>query len=98
MNIYSQTNFDGEKPSVISIKKNDKIQMMTIGLAEKQVLAKHSTSVPATLLVLRGKLDFNMGAETIILRDGDVFEIPVNTEHEVIGRDVENIFLITKEL
>lgn len=26
------------------------------------------------------------------------FEIPVNVEHEVVGKDIENIFLMMKEL
>ena len=33
-----------------------------------------------------------------LLRMGDVFEIPVNVEHEVVGRDIENIFLIVKRI
>ena len=48
--------------------------------------------------MLRGKVDFNISGETTVLRDGDVYEIPVNVEHEVVGRDIENVFLIVKEL
>ena len=55
-------------------------------------------TIPATLVLLRGKVDFNISGETVVLRDGDVYEIPVNVEHEVVGRDIENVFLIVKEL
>ena len=44
------------------------------------------------------KIDFKINNESIVLRMGDVFEIPINVEHEVVGRDIENIFLIVKEL
>ena len=48
--------------------------------------------------MMRGKVDFNISGETVVLREGDSYEIPVNVEHEVVGRDIENIFLIVKEL
>jgi quercetin dioxygenase-like cupin family protein len=98
MNIFENLIFNEDKPSVLSIRKSDKANLFTVGLKEKQVLAKHITTVPATLVLLRGKVDFNINNETVILREGDIYEIPVNTEHEVIGRDIENIFLILKEL
>jgi quercetin dioxygenase-like cupin family protein len=98
MNIFEKTDFSGDKPSVASIKKTEKVNLFTVGLSEKQVLAKHVTTVPATLVMMRGKVDFNINNETVILREGDTYEIPVNVEHEVIGREIENIFLIVKEL
>ena len=98
MNIFEKTDFTGDKPSVVSIKKTDKVNLFTVGLSEKQVLAKHITTIPATLVMMRGKIDFNINNESIVLRMGDVFEIPINVEHEVVGRDIENIFLIVKEL
>lgn len=98
MNIFEETDFTREKPSVVSIKKSEKTNIFTVGLSEKQVLAKHVTTVPTTLIVMRGKLDFNISGETAILKEGDFYEIPINVEHEVVGRDIENIFLIVKEL
>ena len=98
MNIFENLAFNEDKPSVLSIRKSDKANLFTVGLKEKQVLAKHVTTVPATLVLLSGKVDFNIKNETVVLRTGDVFEIPVNLEHVVVGRDIENIFLIVKEL
>lgn len=98
MNIFEKTDFTGDKPSVVSIKKSDKANLFTVGLSEKQVLAKHITTVPTTLVMMRGKVDFNISGETVVLREGDAYEIPVNVEHEVVGRSIENLFLIVKEL
>lgn len=98
MNIIEKTNFKDDKPSIISIKKTEKVNIFSVGLLENQVLAKHITTIPATLVLLRGKIDFNMNGETLILKEGDVYEIPINVEHEVVGRAIENIFMIMKEL
>ncbi len=98
MNIFEKLTFNEDRPSVLSIKKTENTNLFSVGLLEKQVLAKHITKVPATLVMMRGKIDFNINNESIVLRMGDVFEIPVNVEHEVEGRDIENIFLIVKEL
>ena len=76
MNIFEKTDFTGDKPSVVSIKKSEKVNLFTVGLSEKQVLAKHITTVPATLVLLRGKVGFNISGETVVLREGDVYEIP----------------------
>ena len=97
MNIFEKTDFAGDKPPVLSIKKTDKVNIFTVGLPEKLVLAEYITTIPATFVLLRGKVDFNISGETVVLRDGDVYEIPVNVEHEVVGRDIENVFLIVKE-
>ena len=75
MNIFEKTDFTGDKPSVVSIKKTDKVNLFTVGLSEKQVLAKHITTIPATLVLLRGKVDFNISGETVVLREGDIYEI-----------------------
>jgi quercetin dioxygenase-like cupin family protein len=98
MNIFEKLTFNEDRPSVLSLKKTENTNLFSVGLLEKQVLAKHITTVPATLVMMRGKIDFNINNESIVLRMGDVFEIPINVEHEVVGRDIENIFLIVKEL
>lgn len=98
MNIFEKTEYTEDKPSVVSIKKSEKTNIFTVGLSEKGILAKHVTTVPATLVMMRGRVDFNISGETAILREGDVYEIPINVEHEVVGRDIENVFLIVKEL
>ena len=36
MNIFEKTDFTGDKPSVVSIKKTEKVNLFTVGLSEKQ--------------------------------------------------------------
>ena len=35
MNIFEKTDFTGDKPSVVSIKKSEKVNPFTVGLSEK---------------------------------------------------------------
>ncbi len=98
MNILQYTDFLTDKPSVFQIKKTEKSQQFAVALGESALLKKHTTSVPATLLVLKGEIKFTLPNEELILKELDVFEIPVDVEHEVLGILEENLFLITKEL
>ncbi|MBT8235267.1 MAG: hypothetical protein KJO04_03665 [Bacteroidia bacterium] len=97
MNIEESLIFNTEKPAVLSIKKSEDLNLMAIGLLRDQVLKKHKTNVPATLLVLKGGIDFLISDTEIPLVVHDVFQIPVNKEHEVRGTESENIFILLKE-
>ena len=54
--------------------------------------------MPATLIMVKGEVRFLINGEEIILKDLDTYQIPVEVEHEVIGVQKENIFIITKQL
>lgn len=98
MNILEQLQFNAEKPSVAIIKKNDHIKYFAVGLGKNTLMKKHITAVPATLVMVKGEVEFHINGETLHLKVGDTYEIPVNVEHEVIGVTNENVFLITQEL
>lgn len=98
MNILEDITFSGEKPSVFSIKKTDKIKYIAVALGKGAVLKKHTASVPTTLLVLKGEINFIIEGKTIHLNSFDIYEIPVNVEHEVVGVSEENLFSLTQEL
>lgn len=98
MNILQYTDFLSDKPSVFQIKKTEKSQQFAVALGKNTLLKKHTTSVPATLLVLKGEIKFTLPDDELLLKELDVFEIPIDVEHEVMGVLDENLFLITKEL
>lgn len=98
MNILQQIKFSNEKPNVAVIKKNDSISYFAVALGEGAVLKKHTTAFPATLVVAKGKINFKIKGEEILLNEFDVFEIPINVEHEVVGIQENNLFLITQQL
>lgn len=104
-NIYNmQTNFlnhlifDGDKPSTHLIRKNETLHQFAVGLGKNTLLKKHTTSVPTTLMMVRGSVLFRIEGKDLHFKEGDLYEIPVNIEHEVIGQEAENVFIITKEL
>jgi len=97
MNIIENIPFSSEKPAVLSVRKTDKINIIAIGLLEKQVLKKHKTSIPSLLVVLQGKILFRIDNETIVLNQFETYQIPVNVEHEAEGVDEKNCFMLTQE-
>ena len=97
MNIAEKLEFTADKPSIASILKSDKINIIAIGLLKGQELKKHLTGLPTTLTVIKGGLDFNLESEKVQLRTFDTYQIPINVEHFVIGNEEENIFTLTQE-
>lgn len=96
MNITKDLILDLTKPSVLSLVKREYSQVFAVGLLKDQVLAKHKTTLPAVLLVLEGAVTFKMKDEVLLLNKFDVFHIPVDVEHEVIGIEDRNSFVVIK--
>ncbi|SDE43021.1 cupin domain-containing protein [Riemerella columbipharyngis] len=98
MNIKEQISFNNEKPTIAIVKKNERIKQFVVALGKDAVLKKHTTPVPATLVMLKGEINFFINGEILKFSAYDVYEIPVDVEHEVVGASEENMFLITQEL
>lgn len=98
MNIYESIEFAHDKANVAHIKKSDKIKYFAVALGGGAVLKKHKTPVPATLFVVKGEINFVFSDREYVLREGDVFEIPVDEVHEVVGILAQNLFTVTQEL
>ena len=96
MKITEELQLTDEKPAMLQIKNTDKSQVIAIGLKENQVLKKHVTSSPALLVMLKGKIAFEMEEAVMPLSSFDTFDIPANVPHEVIALE-ESIFLLIKE-
>ena len=98
MNILDHISFTTEKANVFNLRKTDKLKYFAVALGKGAVLKKHTALVPSTLLVLNGEINFVIDGQIINLKQFDVFEIPVNIEHEVVGISDENLFTVTQEL
>ena len=61
-------------------------------------MKKHTAPVPATLVVLKGEINFLIENQEIRMKQFDVYEIPVNVAHEVVGLAEENLFSAAQEL
>lgn len=98
MNILENITFSTEKPNVLYLKKSAKLKYFAIALGKNAVLKKHTAPVPSTLVVLKGEINFILDGKDHFLKQFDVFEIPVEVEHEAHGLSDENIFTVSQEL
>jgi quercetin dioxygenase-like cupin family protein len=96
MNITSDLHAREDRPTVLSLLRTEKTQVLIVGLSKDQVLAKHKTSVPALLVVIDGTIDFVMMSNVLTLTKHDVYAIPMEEEHEVVGVNERNSFMIIK--
>ena len=96
MKIIEELQLTDEKPAILQITNTGKSQVIAIGLKENQVLKKHVTAIPALLVMLKGKIAFEMEQTIMQFSVFDTFNIPVNIPHEVTALE-ESIFLVIKE-
>lgn len=96
MNISENLILQDNAPVAFQIKNSLKQQVTAIGLKQGQILKKHITTSPALLILLKGKLAFNMNDHISEIREMDIFDIPADIPHEVKGLE-ESIFLLIKE-
>lgn len=78
----------------VKVLSNPSFKLIGLGFKKGQVLEKHVTPTPAILIIQTGSVDFNMSGKTHLLKAGDFFEIPANTEHEVVGKEDSHLYLI----
>ena len=96
VNLADKLTFKTDKPTTYFVKDGKNVRQVAIALGEGGVLKKHTTSIPATLIMVKGTLRFLINGEEIVLKDLDTYQIPVDVEHEVIGVEKENVFIVTK--
>lgn len=98
VNLADELTFRNDRQTTYFVKDGKSIRQVAVALGEGAILKKHTTDVPATLIMVKGEVRFLINGEEIILKDLDTYQIPVEVEHEVIGVQKENIFIITKQL
>ena len=96
VNLADKLTFKTDKPTTYFVKDGKNVRQVAIALGEGAVLKKHTTNIPATLIMVKGTVRFLINGEEIVLKDLDTYQIPVDVEHEVIGVEKENVFIVTK--
>ena len=96
VNLADKLTFKTDKPTTYFVKDGKNVRQVAIALGEGGVLKKHTTSIPAILIMVKGTVRFLINGEEIVLKDLDTYQIPVDIEHEVIGVEKENVFIVTK--
>jgi quercetin dioxygenase-like cupin family protein len=98
MNIIKDMNFKSDKPNVKIILRSDHLKVVAIGLGKNVELKQHKTSVSTLLTVLKGKINFYINDEVIVLNKFETFSIPVEVIHHVFGIKSKNLFTLTQEI
>lgn len=96
MNISENLILQDNAPAALQIKNSLKQQVTAIGLKQGQILKKHITSTPALLILLKGRIAFDMNEHITEFQAMDTFEIPADVPHELKGME-ESVFLLIKE-
>ena len=96
VNLADKLTFRNDKQTTYFIKDGQNVRQVAIALGEGAVLKKHTTNIPATLIMVKGTVRFLINGEEVVLKDLDTYQIPVDVEHEVIGVEKENVFIVTK--
>ena len=98
VNLADKLQFRNDKQTTYFVKDGKSVRQVAVALGEGAVLKKHTTDVPATLIMVKGTVRFMIYGQEIVLKDLDTYQIPADVEHEVIGVEKENVFIITKLL
>jgi len=54
-----------------------------IAFKEGQIMKKHKTKFPITVMTMKGSIEFGVGEKTVILNEGDVIALEGNVMHEL---------------
>ena len=96
VNLADKLTFRNDKQTTYFVKDGQNVRQVAIALGEGAVLKKHTTNIPTTLIMVKGTVRFLINGEEVVLKDLDTYQIPVDVEHEVIGVEKENVFIVTK--
>ena len=89
-NLMDMLTYRTDKHTALVIKSGEGIKQVSV------VLRKHTTDVPAFLVMVKGEVRFLINGEEVLLKALDTYNIPANVEHELIGVQDENLFILTK--
>jgi len=94
MNILEKIEFNSEEPAVLPLRKTTKTNVLSVGLLKNQTLESHKTHSPTLLIVLKGKIQFQIADKEFEFSVHDTYPIPANIMHEVMGLESENVFIL----
>jgi quercetin dioxygenase-like cupin family protein len=80
-------------PVVKKIYTGDGTMLLAIGLRKGVELAEHTAPSTAKLIMIQGKVNFNLKDESLRFARHDTYDIPLGKKHTVVGV-VDAIFLL----
>lgn len=77
----------------IPVEDNEYYKVVLFMMPKGQYLSPHTSTMPATVYVLRGAADFTLGDETCEVKAGDHFFMPPNFNHAIRSKE-DFVFLL----
>ena len=91
------SNQDTNHPSIKILKKGEGYKVIVLGFKKGMILKEHSTSIPAKLVVVEGKVNYKEADSSVVLDKFDEQDIPVNVNHALEALEDSICFLIQGE-
>lgn len=87
-----------EKPVAKMLRKGESFHVLAIGFKKNMVLARHTSKLPARLVVIKGEVVYSNDEDFTQLELYDEYEIPVEEPHWVEASEDSIILVIKGEL
>ena len=71
----------------ISVEDNEHYKVVLFMMPAGQYLSPHTSTMPATVHVLKGSADFTLGEEVYAVKPGDHFYMPPNYNHAIRAKE-----------
>lgn len=65
------------------LHKGDIFKVMAIAFQKDMILREHKTHLPATLTVIKGKVNYRRADSFTTVEEYDNFQIPINETHSI---------------
>ena len=65
------------------LHKGDMFKVMAIAFQKDMILKEHKTHLPATLTVIKGKVNYRTADSITAIEEYDNFQIPINETHSI---------------
>lgn len=65
------------------LHKGDMFKVMAIAFQKNMILREHKTHLPATITVMKGKVNYRTADSFTTIEEYDDFQIPINETHSI---------------
>ena len=80
---FTDLNFSDESVVITPMLDSNFGKEIRIAFKEGQIMKEHKTKFPITVMTLRGSIEFGVGEQSVIIKEGEVIALEGNVMHEL---------------